>query len=104
MCLSTVFINLGFVLFSVGEASCTADTTTDTRWDDIKALAKKGDYLFVSFCINDVGNRTTVQTNPYLVGDSGDRFSHRTNIKEFKDLYLYLFSYYLIIKFHIIKK
>jgi len=57
---------------------------TDTRWDEIKQNAKRGDYLFVSFCINDVGNRTTVQTNPYLVGDAGDRFSHRANIKEFK--------------------
>ena len=60
-------------------------SATDTRWNDIKNGAKKGDYLFVSFCINDVGNRTTVQTNPYLVGDTGDRFSHRANIKEFKD-------------------
>ena len=62
-----------------------SDTTTDTRWNDIKSLAKKGDYLFLSFCINDVSNRTTVQTSPYLVGDTGDRFSHRANIKEFKD-------------------
>jgi len=60
-------------------------TTTDTRWDDIKNGAKPGDYLFVSFFINDVGNRTTVQTNPFLVSDSGDRFAQRANIKEFKD-------------------
>ena len=60
-------------------------TATDTRWNDVKNGAKKGDYLFVSFCINDVGNRTTVQTNPYLVGDPGDRFSHRANIAEFKN-------------------
>lgn len=58
---------------------------TDTRWDDIKNGAKKGDYLFVSFFINDVSNRTTVQTNPFLTGDPGDRFSQRANIKEFKD-------------------
>ena len=29
MCLAAVFIHLSFVLFSVGEASCTAYTTTD---------------------------------------------------------------------------
>lgn len=56
----------------------------DIRWADILQNAKYGDYLFVSFCINDVGNRTSVQTNPYLVGDTGDRFSHRANIAEFK--------------------
>ena len=59
-------------------------TATDTRWSDILNGAKRGDYLFVSFCINDVSNRTTVQTNPFLVGDPGDRFSHRANIAEFK--------------------
>ena len=29
-CLSTVLVNLGFVLFTVGKTSCTADTTADT--------------------------------------------------------------------------
>ncbi len=59
-------------------------TAADTRWSDILNGAKKGDYLFVSFCINDIANRYMVQTNPYLVGDPGDRFSHRANIAEFK--------------------
>lgn len=29
-CLSTVLVNLGFVLFTVGKTSCIADTTADT--------------------------------------------------------------------------
>lgn len=58
----------------------------DTRWDDIKNGAKKGDYLFVNFGINDANNsRWSVVTHPYVASDLEDGSSHRANMKVFLD-------------------
>ena len=59
------------------------DSYYDTRWDDIKKGAKKGDYLFVNFGINDTNNRVSVMTHPFVASDLEDGTSHRANMYEF---------------------
>lgn len=61
------------------------DSYYDTRWDDIKNGAKKGDYLFVNFGINDTNNRVSVMTHPFVASDLEDGTSHRANMKVFLD-------------------
>ncbi len=60
-----------------------SDTYYDTRWDDIKNNAKKGDYLFVNFGHNDTNNRVSVMTHPFVASDLEDGTSHRANMYEF---------------------
>ena len=61
-CFATIFIDLGFVLFSVGEASCTADTTTDTS-HTLNKVAVKNTLIQLEKCHTAGFNTVTYTVN-----------------------------------------